>query len=1336
MKTSLSPPTRVATETKRHTYKISREQRSQAYVEAPLEATRQMHESTPRQMVQILRKLSFPLSLDALQNWRFAPPVESITVSLVVRLRRIDDEEAEFLLASVSTYPAPNPITSKIRYFGPEKQTELVLPVVVTTEDGQSFPLSALLDSGCTHSVFSRSFAHKAQMTLKPLPVPRQSYNADGSENTAGVITHYVTLRLDVQDHSELRHFYVIDLVNQDLFLGYDWLRQHNPEIDWKTNTLSLSCIDQCAAAANKLPSLNFFHLFFRGLSMELARAENTKKEEVKLPDWLSDFRDVFEPQGFDELPPHRASLDHAINLKPDVPPFSPMKVYPMSGPQKDALRTFLDENLATGRIRPSKSQYAAPFFFVPKQDGKERPVQDYRWINKWTIPDKYPLPRIDTLIDSLRGSRIFSKMDIRWGFNNVRIREGDEHKAAFITEFGLFEPLVMFFGLCNSPPTFQRLMDHTFADFLLEAWLRIYMDDKIVHHQDQKKHREDIRRLLQRCRENKLFFRLSKCEFETSEVHLLGLLVSENSVQMDPTKTAALRDWPVPKKKKDLQSFLGFANFYRRFIYDFAEVALPLNRLTGDVPWEWTSECQVAFDMIKTRIASNEVLAMPTSDGQWRIECDASYYATGAVLSQQQPDQTWRPVAFQSWTMSPAQRNYQIYDKELLAVINSIDEWRPYLLGATESIEVFTDHKNLEFYRKPQDLTRRQAGWISQLQEFHLTLIHRPGRLNAQADFLSRPPNIDKGLTDNQQVVGLPDTMFRALTVENIEVIQQHHDTPMAGHPGITKTIESVQRQGREWPTLSQDVCEYILACPQCQMNKPHRYRKKAPLHPVDPGQIPFANISVDLVGPLPKSDDKDMVLVIVDKTTKRVSFVPTIRTLNAEGYAKLLVDHWIRFFGVPSTITSDRGPQFVADFIKGFYAICGIKGTPSTAYHPQTDGQSERAIQELEIYLRYFINDEQDDWVNWIALAEYAYNDKPSSSTGITPHFATLGLHPSKGFPPTPHDPDRDPLGSAFANKMSEIRQKAHDNLVAAQETYKRAYDRKKGKSWKFSEGDLVWLESTNLTPAQGIKKLSQKRYGPFPITKQVGPSSFQLRLPRAWSRVFPVFNEILLTPYRPPVTKDQRIAHRPPPEIIDDVEEYDVDYIVDKKIMRGRTFYKVRWKGYSPYDDSWEPEANLTHAQDVIADFNATHPSRPLRSRFSSSASSPHIILAISPTWASAIRDGSKTCEFRKYMLPPDVRFAWLYETGPVFGISTVVELDSLRLPGQIIGPGVGNDDFNAGTKASHFAYPVLSTHRLPRLVSSSELTSDFSVSIPHRWCPAPSSLPRAFPGLLPF
>jgi hypothetical protein len=295
MKTPPPLLTRSTTETEWHTFVITQEQRAQAYVDAPYQATRHTHEATPRQMVQIIRKLSASAllaltALTALQNWRFAPPVECITVSLLARLRRIDDDEAEFLLASISTHPSLNPITSKLRYFGPDKQSELTLPITATTEEGQTFSLSALLDCGCTHSVFSRSFAIKAQMTLKPLPVERRSYNANGSENTAGVITHYVTLRLDINDHSELHHFYVIDLVNHDLFLGYDWLRQHNPTIDWSTNSLSLSCGKKCTAASTKLPPLNFFHLFFRGISMDLARAENVKKDEVRLPDWLSDF--------------------------------------------------------------------------------------------------------------------------------------------------------------------------------------------------------------------------------------------------------------------------------------------------------------------------------------------------------------------------------------------------------------------------------------------------------------------------------------------------------------------------------------------------------------------------------------------------------------------------------------------------------------------------------------------------------------------------------------------------------------------------------------------------------------------------------------------------------------------------------------------------------------------------------------------------------------------------------------------------------------------------------------------------------------------------------------
>ena len=381
-------------------------------------------------------------------------------------------------------------------------------------------------------------------------------------------MTHYVTLRVDIEGHPDFRHFVVVNLDSTDVFLGFDWMRTHNPVIDWVTGDMEFSrCTDECLPSLDTLPPINFHQLYLRGISIDIAAADNLSKPkktlDEQLPDWLKDFRDVFEPQNFDQLPPHRPGFDHTIILKDGAPAMSPQKIYPLNPRHREVLREFIDEHLKSGRIRPSKSPYAAPFFFVDKTDGGNRPTQDYRWLNEWTVKDKYPLPLISDVIDKLRGSKIFTTFDIRWGYNNVRIKEGDEWKAAFITEFGLFEPLVMFFGLCNSPPTFQRLMDTTFHDFIIELWLLIYMDDHNIHDKDPIVHREHIRRHLQRCRENKLFLKIEKCKFEQPEVAYLGMVVSENEVRMNPLKVSALAKWPVPRTKKDVQSFIGFANYY-----------------------------------------------------------------------------------------------------------------------------------------------------------------------------------------------------------------------------------------------------------------------------------------------------------------------------------------------------------------------------------------------------------------------------------------------------------------------------------------------------------------------------------------------------------------------------------------------------------------------------------------------------------------------------------------------------------------------------------------------------------------------------------------------------
>jgi hypothetical protein len=477
-----------------------------------------------------------------------------------------------------------------------------------------------------------------------------------------------------------------------------------------------------------------------------------------------------------------------------------------------------------------------------------------------------------------------------------------------------------------------------------------------------------------------------------------------------------------------------------------------------------------------------------------------------------------------------------------------------------------------------------------------------------------------------------------------------------------------------------------------------------------------------------LPISNGFDAILVIVDKTTKKAVFVPTKTTLTSKDYADILVAHWIRHFGIPKTVTSDRGSQFVSQFIACFYESCGIKGTPSTAYHPQTDGQTERVNQELEIYLRFYVNSLHDNWHIWLPLAEFSYNDKSHSTTKISPHFATLGLHPWKGDPNALPDA-RNPAGADFGQQMTKTREHAHAMLKAAQETAKANYDRKRGRSWKFEKGNQVWLESTNITLQNGIKKLAPRRYGPFTIIEQHGPSSFELRLPDAWSKLHPVFNEALLSPYSAPSTPAQAIAHAPPPAIIVDGEpEYDVEYITDHKMMKRKSFYKVHWQGYPTYDDSWEPLAGLEHAQDAVKAFHDAHPSvrRPVSLRFAASDSSPHVVLAIYPENVTHMHDGSKNHEFRKYRLPPDARYLWLYETTPVHGIRTIIEVDSVLLPGQVVGPGRYNAEFNAGAKDAKFAYPIKRLIKLPRVISSSELQTDFAVIPPHRWCPAPFSL----------
>ena len=451
------------------------------------------------------------------------------------------------------------------------------------------------------------------------------------------------------------------------------------------------------------------------------------------------EYADIFSKKKFDTLP-ERRPWDHEIHLLPGSEQDRKLKgrVYPINATEQIELEKFINENINSGRIRPSKSPIAAPFFFIQKKDAALRPVQDYHRLNAATVKDSYPLPLIQDVLNKVKNAKYFSKFDVRWGFNNVRIKEGDEWKAAFITSMGLFEPLVMFFGLTNSPATFQHMMDNIFIKQVQDLTIIVYMDDILVFTDDLEKHRKVVNEVLELCRLHKLYLKLEKCQFEQTKIDFLGIVIEAGNVTMDPIKTKAVNDWPVPKTLCEVRSFMQFCNFYRAFIPEFAGIMVPFNELTKkDVPFTWGPWQQEAFTKLKEIIKNDVALMLPVPGARYRVETDSSDYAVGAVLHQI-IDNKPRPIAFFSKTLQPAERNYQIYDKELLAMMLALQNWWQFLRNGPE-FDVWSDHQNLTYFREPQKLSRRQARWAAELAEFNLKLHHRPGKLNIIADILSR---------------------------------------------------------------------------------------------------------------------------------------------------------------------------------------------------------------------------------------------------------------------------------------------------------------------------------------------------------------------------------------------------------------------------------------------------------------------------------------------------------------------------------------------------------------------------------------------------------------------
>ena len=479
------------------------------------------------------------------------------------------------------------------------------------------------------------------------------------------MITDFVDLSVRVNQEVAKMRFLVTDLGIEDAILGYPWLARFEPQFGWKegiidTNFLpivmqSLNWEEQTKQTIARIVTEPMTEeekdriveelckecATTASIATKLAQDANQYTKEVPIPDEYQRHGKVFSEEESHRFPPSRI-WDHAIDLKEGAPPNIDCKLIPMTPSEDEALRIFLKEQTDKGYIRESKSPYASAFFFIKKKDGKLCPIQDYRKLNEQTIRNRYPLPLIPDLIAEVQNAWVFTKFDIRWGYNNVRIKEGDEHKAAFKTKYGLFEPRVMFFGLTNSPATFQAMTNEILRD-LREKYrpkgvvISGYMDDYLIATSSSiELHRQATHDLLDLIEQHDLFIKPEKCVWEAPRVDYLGLILEKGVVRMDPAKIAGVAEWPVPTTVKQVRSFLGFINYYRPFVPNFSHVARPLNKLTKKgVQFQWGQKEQVAFETLRAKLISEPILRQPQLDRQFKIEVDASGFAIGAVLMQ-----------------------------------------------------------------------------------------------------------------------------------------------------------------------------------------------------------------------------------------------------------------------------------------------------------------------------------------------------------------------------------------------------------------------------------------------------------------------------------------------------------------------------------------------------------------------------------------------------------------------------------------------------------------------------------------------------------------------------
>lgn len=980
--------------------------------------------------------------------------------------------------------------------------------------------LPALLDSGASHSVIGKPAMWILNMFKLKLDkkINKTVTTADGNQQR---ITASFDIPIRIGNACEVINFYIVPSLEHGIILGSNFCQQFKLLIDYNKRSWDIQVGNThvntiSVGNSNGTPKQNV--AVSKNLTKRLSAEQLREAEAIAMS-----FKQI---AGDENKLGLTNKLKHHINTG-DALPFK-QRQYMMSPYMQSHLNTELDKMLAQGVIEPSHGAWSSAVLLVKKSNGDYRFCFDGRKLNSVTKPDRYPLPRVDRILSMLRNAKFISSIDLRSAFWQIPLDEESKEKTGFsIPGRGMFQFKVMPFGLSCSAQTLQRLMDALFGPEL-EPHVFCYLDDIIVISGSFDEHVRLLNTVRDRLREANLTVNLSKCEFFKASLKYLGYVVDGDGLRTDPEKVSAMVNYPRPTTATEVKRFLGMCSWYRRFISQFSTLVAPLNDLLKGKQKKqvinWNNDAEDSFLKIKQALVSAPVLRSPDFSKVFTIQCDASDVGLGGVLTQELEGEEVA-IAFCSRSLSRAERNYSVTQRELLSLLFCIEKFRPYVEGT--KFRVITDHYSLLWLNRLKEPTGKLARWAVKLQQYSFELCHRKGKLNVVPDALSRIPveeinvlkindckldnwyinlrnNIKAFPTKYPQWKVLHDQVYKfipsktPITSNNLEwkmlvpkilrreVISSCHDPPNCAHGGFFKTFNRV-RDEHYWPNMRRDIYNYIRNCKVCGQQKVDSKPRMGVMGSEKQVKYPWQIIAVDIMGPFPKSSSGNMYLLVVSDWFSKFTLLYPMRRAVASTIVRFMENQVFLVFGVPQFIICDNGTVFAGSEFKKLANKYKVQKIWFNArYHPQCNFV-ERVNRTVGTAIRSYISNNHKKWDEHLYHIQRAINSARHEVTGYTPSFLNFGRNvPLSGnyYGEISSTEGHELLASnrddfvADIKGISEVYKQVQEQLHKAYERNKKFYDLRK-RDVTFCEGERVWRRNKVLSDASRYlsSKLSPK-------------------------------------------------------------------------------------------------------------------------------------------------------------------------------------------------------------------------------------------------------------------